>query len=447
MVVVLGGGLVGLGVAYELKKRGAEVRLIESRAVGRAASWAGAGMLAPFTEAIDSGPFADFCAESLARYPSYVAELRECGGVDAQLRLNGILEVAYDPADVVRLRAQVATFEKRGIAARYLESSEARSLEPALGDAILGASLSSSEGAVDNRRLGRALHAACVAAGVRVDVEAGDVALEADARRVLGVRTAAGFVPADLVVNATGAWAAELSGVPLAERVPVVPIKGQMLALAMPRAFVRRVVWAPGVYLVPRDDGRLLVGATVERAGFDRRITAGGVLGLLAAATTAMPALADLSVAETWAGLTARYGGRITVSSGGPELAGYLLSDGPLPERHSADARRRAVAHGRRRSKVAADPILVAFSPLRSTRSACERSRRVATVNATVNGAPREVAERRDARQPCCANSASMRRAASRSPSMPASCGAARSRNTVCRTVTRVEIIRAVSGG
>jgi glycine oxidase len=271
MVIVLGGGLIGLGIAYELAKRGERVRLIESRTPGRAASWAGAGMLAPFTEAMASQPFAAFCEDSLARYPAFVRELHECGGVDARLRLDGILEAAYDAQGEERLRTHVRTLAARGLPARYLEREEAREREPAFGPALRGASLCANEGAVDNRRLGRALHAACLATGVRVDVEAGDVTLEADARRVLGVRTSAGFAPADVVVNATGAWAAELRGVPVAHRIPVVPVKGQMLALAMPRGLVRHVVWAPGAYLVPRDDGRLLVGASVEDAGRQAR--------------------------------------------------------------------------------------------------------------------------------------------------------------------------------
>jgi glycine oxidase len=362
MVVVLGGGLIGLGIAYELAKRGEDVRLIESRMPGRAASWAGAGMLAPFTEAMASQPFAALCEDSLARYPAFVRELHERGGVDARLRLDGILEVAYDARGEEQLRAHVRTLAARGLPARYLERAEAHAREPALGPALRGASLCANEGAVDNRRLGRALHAACAAIGVRIDAGAGDVALEADARRVLGVRTTAGFVPADVVVNATGAWAAELQGVPERHRVPVVPVKGQMLALAMPRGLVRHVVWAPGAYLVPRDDGRLLVGASVEEAGFDQRVTARAQRDLLDAALAAMPALGELTVAETWAGL--RPG---TVDGlpylGATGLGGYVVATGhyrngilltPATAVAIAD-----IVEGR------SSPNLSAFSPLR----------------------------------------------------------------------------------
>jgi len=303
MIVIVGAGLIGLGIAYELAKRGASVRVIDAHEPGRAASWAGAGMLAPFTEAPESAEFEAFCVESLTRYPRFVEDLRARGGVDARLKLDGIVEVAYDDAAEQRLRERVAVLSARGVAARWISRDEAHTLEPALAAGIRGAACSEHEGHVDNRRLGRALHATCEALGVRIDANAGSVAIEADARRVLGVRGPDGFIPADAVVNAAGAWAGDLSGVPAQARVPVVPIKGQMLALAMPRELVRRVLWVPGAYLVPREDGRLLVGATVERAGFDTRVTARGMGSLLGAALAALPALGELAVVETWAGL------------------------------------------------------------------------------------------------------------------------------------------------
>ena len=327
MVVVVGAGLIGLSIAFELARRGAEVRILDAREAGKAASWAGAGMLAPYTEALASDAFQELCAHSLALYPDFVESLRVTGGVDSRLRLDGILEAAYDEADERRLREQVMTLASRGIAARFLERDEARFLEPALGAAVRAAALSTSEGSVDNRRLGRALYAACSALGVRIEESAGDVALECDARRVLGVRTRSGFVPAQTVVNAAGAWAGSLEGVPEHVRVPVVPVKGQMLALAMPRGLVRRVTWVPGAYLVPREDGRLLVGATVETAGFDLRITASGMHALLDAALAAMPALGDLNVAESWAGL--RPGTPDGLPYLGPTaLGGYLVATG-----------------------------------------------------------------------------------------------------------------------
>jgi glycine oxidase len=327
MIVVIGAGLIGLAIAYELALRGAEVRVVDAGEPARAASWAGAGMLAPFTETIDAPAYEALCADSLARYPAFVRGLFERAGVDAHLRLHGIIEAAFAPADAARLRERAVALAARGIRARFLDAAAARAAEPALGAGVAGALLSETEGCVDNRRLGRALRAACAALDVRIDEHAGRVAVEADARRVLGVRVPDGFLPATQVVNAAGAWAGELPGVPEHAAVPVVPVKGEMLALAMTGPFVRRTVWVPGAYLVPRDDGRLLIGATVERAGFDVRVTAGGVRALLDAAIGAMPALAGFAVAETWAGL--RPGSHDGLPYlGETDVAGYFVAAG-----------------------------------------------------------------------------------------------------------------------
>ena len=302
-VVIVGAGLIGLGIAYELARRGASVRVIDAHEPGRAASWAGAGMLAPYTEAHPSADFEAFCVSSLALYPEFVADLRARSGVDARLALDGILEAAYDSPAEDRLRAQVESRLARGIPARWLDRDELQRFEPALGRTARGAAFSPSEGHVDNRRLGRALRGACDALGVRIDENTGPVALEADARRVLGMRHPRGFVPAGAVVNAAGAWAGSIEGLPPHAVLPVAPVKGQMLALAMSSNFIRRVLWLPGAYLVPRDDGRLLVGATVEDAGFDVRVTAAAMRTLLDAALAALPSLAELTIVEMWAGL------------------------------------------------------------------------------------------------------------------------------------------------
>lgn len=302
-VVIVGAGLIGLGIAYELARRGASVRVIDAHEPGRAASWAGAGMLAPYTEAHPSADFEAFCVSSLALYPEFVADLRARSGVDARLALDGILEAAYDSPAQDRLRAQVESRLARGIPARWLDRDELQRFEPALGRTARGAAFSPTEGHVDNRRLGRALRGACDALGVRIDENTGPVALEADARRVLGMRHPRGFVPAGAVVNAAGAWAGSIEGLPPHAVLPVAPVKGQMLALAMSSNFIRRVLWLPGAYLVPRDDGRLLVGATVEDAGFDVRVTAAAMRTLLDAALAALPSLAELTIVEMWAGL------------------------------------------------------------------------------------------------------------------------------------------------
>jgi glycine oxidase len=309
-VVIVGAGLIGLSIAFELAQRGAVVRVYDRGEPAHAASWAGAGMLAPHTEHLEDSALQTLCMRSLAEYPSFVERIRAASGIDPRLHLDGIVHAAFDESAFERLRARGASLAQRGVACEMLGRTQALRAEPSLGGHLRGALVVEGEGSVDNRRLGRALAAACDRQGICI-ARVAWLRVECDARRVLGVRTEIGFVAAASVVNACGAWASQLEGVPVQALPAVEPVKGQMLALEMPAGFVRRTIWVPGAYLVPRDDGRLLVGATSERAGFDTRVTAGGIRSLLDAALAAAPALGAFTVSETWAGLRpATPGGR-----------------------------------------------------------------------------------------------------------------------------------------
>lgn len=325
-VLVVGAGLIGLAIAYELAQRGVAVTVYDRDEPARAASWAGAGMLAPFSEALPDAALVALCRDSLALYPEFVDELRERTGVDARLRCDGTLHVALDDARLAELAAHAATFRANGGDVTLVDRGDVLAREPLLAKDVAGALFVANEAQVDNRRLGRALLAGCEALGVRFE-RVDDVALECDARRVRGLRTAHGFAAAPTVVNAAGAWAGELAGVPQHARVPVRPVAGEMLALAVPRNAVRSLVWLGHRYLVPRDDGRLLVGATVEQRGFDARVTAAGVHDLLDAALAVAPALATFAVVETWAGLRpASHDGRPYL--GRTAVDGYVVAAG-----------------------------------------------------------------------------------------------------------------------
>jgi glycine oxidase len=291
-----------LAIAFELAQRGAAVRVYDRAEPARAASWAGAGMLAPYTESTQDTALLTLCVGSLAQYPAFVERLRSAGGVDPHLHIDGLVHAAFGEEQFERLRDRARALRSRGVVCDVLERGQTLAAEPWLARNVSGALLVHGEGQVDNRRLGRALVAAGEARGVAI-ARVSALAVECDDRRVLGVRTDIGFAPAGVVVNACGAWAGQVEGIPASCLPTVEPVKGQMLALQTPIGFVRRVAWVPDAYLVPRDDGRLLVGATEERIGDDTRSTADGIHALLHAALAAAPSLGGFTVSETWAGL------------------------------------------------------------------------------------------------------------------------------------------------
>ncbi len=301
-VAVVGAGLIGLSVAFELAQRGATVRVFDRGEPGRGASWAGAGMLAPYSEHIEDEALLALCRRSLGLYPDFIRRVASAGGIAVDLPLDGIVEAAFDVQQLESLSNLGGSLAARGAVCELLDRRAVLMAEPALGKHVVGGLLIHGQGYLDNRRLGRALLAACEALDVTVHAPVGGLAVESDGRRVLGVRSEYGFASATRLVNAAGAWAGELAGVPAAALPPVKPVKGQMLALAAPMGFLRRPTWVPGAYLVPRLDGRLLVGATVEEAGFDERVTAGAISALLGAALRAAPALGSFTVTETWSG-------------------------------------------------------------------------------------------------------------------------------------------------
>jgi thiamine biosynthesis protein ThiS len=368
-VVIVGAGLIGLATAFELAERGATVRVFDTGEPGRAASWAGAGMLAPYTEAAGDDAMLDLCVASLDAYPQFVDRVREASGVDPKLHLDGILNAAFDEAQFAHVAERVRTLSESGVACDLLDRAQTLAQEPALGAHVVGASLVRREGCVDNRRLGRALLAACLARGVLV-AQVTHAVVECDARRALGVRSDRGFAPAGAIVNACGAWAAELAGVPAAAQPAVFPVKGQMLALAMPDAFVRRTTWVPGAYFVPRDDARLLV---VRHAGD------GGRAGRAAARRACRRAVAGrIHGSRELGGPAPRHARRTAVHRAHADR-GAVSGHRSLPQRDSA--RSGDGEFGRRRGRWGAV----------ANRGLLTRPPNLSRVKATINGEVRDL--------------------------------------------------------
>jgi glycine oxidase len=304
-VAVVGAGVSGLGIAWRLAAAGCPVTVFDRGEAGKAASWAAAGMLAAGLEAEPGEErLLALNLEAQSLWPAFRDELEAASGIGIGYRDDGTLAVALTRDDVERLRFAFEFQRALGIELDWLSGGEARRLEPHLPPGLAAAVLSPNDHQVDNRRLVLALKGALLAAGGVLREHAPVRALDVEAERVRGVVMEGERCAADVVVLAAGAWSAGLEGLPTAARPPVRPVKGQMLALRMDpeRPLLRHVLWSPKGYLVPKADGRLIVGGTVEERGFDPDLTAGGVFALLEAAWRALPAIEELPIDELWTG-------------------------------------------------------------------------------------------------------------------------------------------------
>jgi len=306
MVAIIGGGICGLGIGWYLARSGCPVTVIEQNEAGHGATWAAAGMLAPYVEAEPGEEqLQTLLGASRSMWADFAADLEAAAQLSVDLRTDGTLVIALDQDDAARLKFQHAFQRGLGLPTEWLSGYAARQREPHLAPGVTAAIWSALDQQVDNRKVARALKTAFLAAGgtLREHTAVQEILIAGD--QVQGLRLADSILPAEVVVVAAGAWSRALPGLPPDLRPPVRPVKGQMIAVQMPpqAPLLTHVVWGPVAYLVPRVDGRLLIGATVEEQGFDTRITAGAMLDLLRSAWEMLPGVYDLPLLETWAGL------------------------------------------------------------------------------------------------------------------------------------------------
>ena len=298
-VVIIGAGIAGLSIGWRLAQAGADVVILERAQPGQGATWASAGMIAVTGESDDmASPLAQLARQSGALWPGFAAELEEQSHRDIAFRVDGAVLTAQDD-NTAKSLASRATGK-----AEYLSAAEARVLEPLLGPNIVGALYDPTEAQVDNRALGAALAIAFARAGGKLLADEAVVRFEMSGARIGSVVTPFAKYHADAFVLAAGAWTTLIDGLPREAMPPVVPVKGEMIALAPPNAdsLPRRIVWGNEIYLVPRHD-RLLVGATIARQGIDTSVSDAAAAWLMSHAQGVMPALADWAIAEHWAGL------------------------------------------------------------------------------------------------------------------------------------------------
>ncbi|MDQ3932421.1 MAG: glycine oxidase ThiO [Actinomycetota bacterium] len=327
-VAIVGGGVVGMSIAWRTASAGAAVSVIDP-SPGRGASWAAAGMLAPVTEVhYGEEPLLALNLASRARWPSFAAELEDASARSSGFRECGTVVVARDLDDLAALHDLHAFQRRLGLPVERLSSREVRQLEPGLAPGVRGGLLAPDDHQVDNRMLVAALSRACRRAGVRAVTQTAR-SLDLRGEAVIGLKLGDGTtLSCSTVVLAAGAWSARLGGLPPGS-VPIRPVKGQLLHLRGPSdpLLATSNVRGLDVYVVPRADGRVVVGATVEERGYDTAVTAGAMLNLLRDAFELLPGVIELALVETIAGLRPGTPDNAPLIGPGP-LEGLVLASG-----------------------------------------------------------------------------------------------------------------------
>ena len=304
-VIIAGGGVIGLAIGWRLARAGAAVKLFEKNTVGRGASWNAAGMLAPLSEVgFEEQDFLKIGRESLRRFPEFLDELKKDAGIEVPLDTRGTLIIGLDRDDKERLRRLHGFREHLGLPVEWLSGTAAREIEPLISPRASSAIWIPDDHQIDNRLLVEALKTAFENCGGELHEHCAVKSIRTGGRRLTGVATDTEEFDASAAVIAAGCWSKQIEGIPAELKPPVRPVKGQIMTLQMNESCpLAHVVRAPDAYLLPKDDGRLILGASEEEMGFDTSITAGPVYKLLERGWEAIPSIYDLVIDEIEAGL------------------------------------------------------------------------------------------------------------------------------------------------
>jgi glycine oxidase len=324
-VAVAGGGLIGGSIALELARAGLRVAVFDQGEPGREASWAGAGILSPAPESPATIPLVPLGKASMALYPDFVAEVEELSGQSVGFRPKGTLDALFARDAVRELSTLIALHHGLGLKAEPLRPEDARELEPALSPDVQAAALRPEEASVDNRALTQAVLQAARRSGVEIFPGHAAKAIWREGHTCAGLEFQDEKISAKWTIIAAGCFSSSIEG--MKSYVSVRPAKGQMIALRPQGLAIDRVLWSEKIYLVPRNDGRILAGATVEYVGFEKQVTAGGLEKILSAAIELAPELAHAKIEETWAGLRPDSPDHLPVL-GPTDLDGLLIATG-----------------------------------------------------------------------------------------------------------------------
>lgn len=336
-IVVVGSGIIGLGVAYELARRGARVTVVDARGAGLGASQASAGVLAPYIEAPAPGPLRDLSVESLGLYDEFVARVTSDAKTDVEYRHTGTIDIALDTDEAERLKAVAGVLQTLGVRTEWREGADIFRLVPSIAPAAVAALFLPEHAFVSVPGMVRALVRACEARGVtqRTGTRVRKISRQGD-RLSVELEAAAAAPPtgrevlvADNVVIAAGSWSGQIDTGD-APAVPVRPVRGQLLHLAWnpTAAPLAHVLWGARCYMVPWQDGTVLVGATVEEVGFAEDVTVAGVHTLLSAAAELVPDTMSARFKEARVGLRPASSDTVPVIGPSPEMPGLFYATG-----------------------------------------------------------------------------------------------------------------------
>jgi glycine oxidase len=324
-VAIAGGGVIGGSIALELARAGLRVAVFDRQKPGQEASWASAGIISPAPENPGMIATVELAKRSASLYPEFVALVEDISGQSTGYRRKGTLEALFSRDAKAELSTIIALHHGLGLKAEPLRPEDARELEPALCDELEAAVLRPEEASIDNRLLTPAVFEAAQRSGAEIFPASRVKGIWREGARCRGLLLENEKVAAQWTVIAAGCFSGTMEGI--SAYAPVKPAKGQMIALRADALQIERVLWSEKVYLVPRNDGRILAGATVEYVGFDKRVTAGGIAKILAAAIELAPGLKDARIEETWAGLRPDSADHLPIL-GPADLEGLLMATG-----------------------------------------------------------------------------------------------------------------------
>jgi glycine oxidase len=328
-VVIVGGGIIGGSIAFELARRNLRVIVLDRQELMHEASWAAAGMLSPAPDCPAAIPLVPLARASLGLYPGFIDAVEDSSEIIPGYQTGGALEVLYHGDAERELSTLVALHHGLGLACEPLRLEEAQEMEPALGREARAAAFLPDEASVNPRSLNAALLEASSTAGAELRPGANVVSLMKDKKRCAGVKTATGETfSAGHVVVAAGCWTSQLSEV--APYAPTRPVRGQVVALRHAGIPLRHVVRSERGYIVPRDHDapqNLVAGSTIENAGYEKAVTSGGLEEILGAVNELGPSLAGAEILDTWSGLRPGTPDQLPIL-GPTDLEGLLIATG-----------------------------------------------------------------------------------------------------------------------